>query len=387
MKNILFVILVLAFSEAIHAKEIINIESSMRGNILYNNKLSAFNSLYCKPLANAGLVKRAACLANMSGNIQKSTVSNITAIASGAISYSEIKPAPIPLSIEKDFYAFSNCTSTTRKQSEEVSITTQNTYSISTSKTITINSTSGSNYNVALDLSYIKIGGSGNKSANFTEVTGSTNQNSGSETVTRKYNISEDIPPYKALVIIWEKTMSHSTQDFSGEVIIDGSFSNVKGEHSIVYSSLIYPNNPVTLSGTVYGSDFTNQIEKKWIEVDLPVDAIGCNNFNVKEYLASNRSAPLGTNNQVITLNGSFTDAVITTAKPAGLGIVQVRSKGSSDSCSFEVGTRESSPISYMSYNGGWSDWKSLDYYTDSKNIYIYSSGSCNDSTTEVRYY
>lgn len=135
----------------------------------------------------------------------------------GDVTYSPVKPAPIPITSVVQSYAYTNCSDERRRDQRTVSMTYTQGYSITTSSSL--KTTEGITASLTLPVLPLTLGGNESRSVDFSKQQTWDYSNSVTETVP----FDETIEPWTALIVIVRKDISNAYIDFKGSFMVDAA--------------------------------------------------------------------------------------------------------------------------------------------------------------------
>lgn len=146
------------------------------------------------------------------------SVSNIRT-RDGGVRYSEVKPAPVPETVQKETFLFRNCSSSDRRDQKTLTVTTQEGYNI-----VTMDSVRSSNSATAtLNIYGQQLGVTQSQDISFSE----SKTHSFTKSVTENVIFDEVIKAWTLLLVTVEKRVSNAYVDFDGDLLIDADVSSL----------------------------------------------------------------------------------------------------------------------------------------------------------------
>lgn len=178
------------------------------------NELAALNSL-CAKIADlsakmTGQRVSPECLRLVLDNVR---------LTDPKVTYSEVKPGPIPFSTKIESFVFPNCDDDKHDYSRTVQLTYRE--GLSTVTTDSVSETSGVTAN--LTVKTLTLGASNSRVVNFNKQESVSHETSVTETV----NIAETLRPWSLLLVTVERRISHAYLDFQGDLTVDGDIWRV----------------------------------------------------------------------------------------------------------------------------------------------------------------
>ena len=259
----------------------IEIDTIIRENLFSNNDFRQSAVAECQ-IYNPGVYGFIGCAVSVQDpNViwQNFRVGDIYLYDNG-VTYSEVKSAPIPTSIDNDYYYVKNCTSLSRAINEEVTVTSQVGHKISTSTTFKRSESQDGDISGVVGIVNFDFGVAINEEITLTN--SSTIDNT--TIVTTKSTVNEVIPPYSGFILNVEKRVSNAYLDFSGTVTPDAGISYRTYAPFTNYSN--YYSAPIQIEGQIWNSTFQS-LTKEYVEVPLPTDAVECLAFDIEALLQS----------------------------------------------------------------------------------------------------
>jgi len=189
--------------------------------------------------------------------------------------YSDVKPAPIPISAEKQTFLLSNCSNEPRQEKKTTTISWTEGFTTVTNNSIRNNTS----LSVTLPIKVLSLG-----LTESTEVSFSKQETvSHTRTVTEQMDFNETVPPMTSLLITIEKQVSNAYVDFSGKMTLDADlymnaccgWNGTPDGHDMGRLSELAGKKQVTLVGQVWNAS-AQSTKKNYKEAKLAPDSPQC---------------------------------------------------------------------------------------------------------------
>ncbi|MDP5209837.1 hypothetical protein [Microbulbifer sp. 2205BS26-8] len=221
--------------------------------------------------------RRIACFTHLLLGVNVDGISNIK-LYNPDVVYSEIKEPEIPETVQYEYYSVKNCTSLPKNINQEVSVTVNESNTISVSDTVT--TTDNASLNAKLELKTFSIEGGGSKTR-VVDISKSTSSTTSSTTTVREV-LDETILPYSALIYTVDKRYGNTYIDFVGSFSYDADLAMFG--RSLGKFSRYFNNNYVSVSGQIWNVNYKS-VHKSYVELPLPTDPAECNAVSLDDFL------------------------------------------------------------------------------------------------------